>query len=249
MADEGNALMVRDSMRMVGWLGVGIFALVGCSSSSDGDGAESGTGAATAVASKTPTPAQKKVDDQCFVSFTHAAGQCNTSAGNDDAAFDKCLAPVRANLKSCCANGGSSECAADATPSEPTPAQKEVDDRCFVNFTHASSECNTKAGDDDAAFDACFGPVKDALKSCCADGGSSECAADAADPPPAGRSEPTAEQKAIDDACFVSFTHASGQCNTTAGNDDAAFDKCFAPVKAALATCCANGGSAECANP
>ena len=51
------------------------------------------------------------IDDACFVGYSHGAGDCNTRVGNDDAAYAKCLAPIKDELAACCANGGSPDCA------------------------------------------------------------------------------------------------------------------------------------------
>ena len=70
-----------------------------------------------------PTLPQTTADGECFVDYVHAAGRCNTTAGKDDAAFNTCMAPVKAGLKTCCdTRGGSPTCAADAKPPVKVPA-------------------------------------------------------------------------------------------------------------------------------
>lgn len=65
--------------------------------------------------SSTSQADQKNVNDQCFVSYSQAAGKCNSGAGADDVKFDACLKPVKAELVKCCNdNLGSASCAADA---------------------------------------------------------------------------------------------------------------------------------------
>jgi hypothetical protein len=197
-------------------------------SASGGDGADTNGGAGNEMNATKPSPTKSAVDTKCFVDYSHAAGRCNTSAGDDDAAFDKCLAPVKADLAACCKNGGSASCAGDATKSA------DVDTKCFVAYSHAAGRCNTSAGDDDAAFDKCLTPVKADLAACCKNGGSSSCAGDAT------------KSAEVDTKCFVDYSHGAGRCNTSAGDDDAAFDKCLTSVKADLAACCKDGGSSSC---
>ncbi len=122
---------------------------------------------------------QKKVDDQCFVEYSQAAGSCNQTAGEDDELFAKCLSPVKQALKKCCkTKGGSKKCAAEAAPIS-VKTQKAIDDKCFMDYSREAGRCNQNAGDDDTAFTACLTPIKDDLKNCCAEnGGSSTCAKD-----------------------------------------------------------------------
>jgi hypothetical protein len=54
---------------------------------------------------KADCDASKKVDDACFVGYSHGASQCNTTAGGDDAKFDKCLAKVKSDVAGCCVDG------------------------------------------------------------------------------------------------------------------------------------------------
>jgi hypothetical protein len=57
------------------------------------------------------------IDDQCFVSYSQAAGRCNSTFSNDHAAFLGCLAGPKANLVNCCRqDGASADCDADAQP-------------------------------------------------------------------------------------------------------------------------------------
>src|SRR5262249_12925163 len=98
-------------------IGIGLALVTGCGGS-EGDATESGTGAATV--NNGASSSQKKIDDQCFVSYSQAAGRCNKSAGADKAAFEKCLTPVKAALVACCKSGGSPSCADDASGSSAT---------------------------------------------------------------------------------------------------------------------------------
>ncbi|MGB5215372.1 MAG: hypothetical protein WBN88_17205 [Anderseniella sp.] len=57
------------------------------------------------------------IDDQCFVSYSQAAGRCNSTFPNDHAAFQSCLAGPKTNLSNCCRqDGASADCDADAQP-------------------------------------------------------------------------------------------------------------------------------------
>jgi hypothetical protein len=117
------------------------------------------------------------VDDACRAAYSEAAGRCNANARDDDAALTECLEPVKRQLLACCDDGGSAQCARDATSAGD--AQKTVDDHCRAAYSQAAGSCNTSAGDDDAAFSACLSPVKKELIACCNDGGSPSCAVDA----------------------------------------------------------------------
>ncbi len=122
--------------------------------------------------------AQQRVDDDCFVYYSQSAGRCNSDAGQDDAAFDRCLEPVKAEFRKCCrVNNGSPNCGSEAPPLN-RQAQKSVDDSCFVAYSQAAGRCNSFS--DESAFMGCLRPVKAQLKICCQDnGGSANCAADA----------------------------------------------------------------------
>ena len=159
---------------VVGISGLALAVLLGCGGSG-GDDSQSGTGAFSA-GNGGNSSSPKKIDDQCFVSYSQAAGRCNKTSGDDDAAFTKCLTPVKAALTACCKQGGSTSCAADATTTGDS--QKKVDDQCFVSYSQAAGKCNTRAGNDDAAFDKCLAPVKATLVACCKDGGGSPSCAD-----------------------------------------------------------------------
>lgn len=57
------------------------------------------------------------IDDQCFVSYSRAAGICNSTFPNDHAAFLSCIAGPKTNLVNCCKqDGASGDCDADAPP-------------------------------------------------------------------------------------------------------------------------------------
>jgi hypothetical protein len=138
----------------------------------------------TNVSQNSPKPAaravanaqelQQSADDLCFVSYSQSAGRCNSQHGNNDAAFNQCLAPVKADLSRCCENNdGSATCDENAGV---TPEQRNVDGQCFLNYTRSAGRCNDSAGQDDRRFTSCLGPVKTQLVRCCQNGGSATCA-------------------------------------------------------------------------
>jgi hypothetical protein len=229
-------IVMKCSELLRGAIAIGMGLVVGCGGPEE-DATESGSGAQSRGTPAAPSAAQKQVDDRCFASYSQAASRCNDSSGDDDAAFGRCLEPVKAGLVSCCRSGGSPSCAEDASSS--AEAQKQVDDQCFVAYSQAAGRCNDSSGDDDAKFTACLTPLKAELVSCCKNGGSPSCAEDA--------SGSSADQKKVDDECFVAYSQEAGRCNTSSGEDEAAFARCLEPVKASLVECCKNGGSPACA--
>ena len=132
---------------------------------------------------------QKAVDDNCNVQYSQSAGRCNEEAGNDESAFDKCLLPLKQDLKKCCdTNGGSAKCSGDPVASKVSNAKiriakKLVDDTCNVQYSQSAGRCAQEVGDDDKAFDQCLLPIKQDLKKCCdTNGGSAKCSEDAISP-------------------------------------------------------------------
>lgn len=112
------------------------------------------------------------VSAACTGAYSRAASTCNESS--TDAAFDACLADAKADLRTCCKSSSSPECAADARDKK---AEAEVSQACANAFSRKGLECGEIV--DDAAATVCIQSAKDALKSCCAKGGSPLCAADA----------------------------------------------------------------------
>jgi hypothetical protein len=162
------------SKQLVVWLGLGVSVLAACGGASQDDVA---TGDQHLETGDPAADTSKATDDRCFAAYSRAAGQCNKSAGDDEAAFTACLTPVKANLVTCCKGGGSTSCASDAARSGD--AEKAVDDECFVAYSQAAGHCNESAAGDESAFAACLAPAKADLTECCKNGGSASCDADA----------------------------------------------------------------------
>jgi hypothetical protein len=221
---------------------ISLLVVFSCLASGVATGCSSTSSAATGDDANQTATRGATADGTCFVQYSQAAGRCDQSAGKDDAAFDKCLSSVKNDLTACCQRSGGTPSCAEEAHSPAEAAQMLVDGDCSVKFSQAGLLCSNSAGKDDAAFGACLDLQRLALKQCCVERrGSPSCAKDA-------ETAPTRAQNTVDGQCFVDYVHAAGRCNTTAGNDDAAFNKCLAPVKADLKTCCdTRGGSPTCA--
>ncbi len=216
---------------------ISLLVVFSCLAAGVAAGCSSGSSAATGDDANQIAARGATADGTCFVQYSQAAGRCNQSAGKDDAAFNKCLSPVKSELTACCQRSGGTPSCAEEARSPAEAAQLLVDGDCSVRFTQAGLQCSNSAGKDDAAFGACMNLNRLELKQCCVERrGSPSC----------GKDAPTAPT--VDGECFVDYVHAAERCNATAGNDDAAFNKCLAPVKAGLKTCCdTRGGSPVCA--
>ena len=122
------------------------------------------------------TAQNNPVDDECFVAYSRAIGQCNANNQKSDAQDTACLAPMKRQLKDCCRQtGASSQCAADSV----FPAQQEADYRCYSFYIQESESCKAR-GKSYRSYAACLVPIKRDLRRCCIESkGSSECAGEA----------------------------------------------------------------------
>lgn len=141
---------------------LGTAILAGCASPpTDDDGSSSAavTGADQVAAS-------------CAGRYGTAASACNDKP--TDSEFDACIAGAKAELKTCCKASSSATCAADA---EDEMAVAAINGACQNEYSRAAKACDEAS--DDAAFATCSANAKSKLKTCCAKGGSADCAADA----------------------------------------------------------------------
>ena len=138
-----------------------------------------------------------------------------------------------------CQSASPKELASETSLVQTSTGPKEVDEACFLEYSHAADRCNSDFAIDNRAFHKCLEPVKGGLASCCKErGGSSKCL-DAAH---------KADMKKVDDECFAAYGYSAAECNVESDGDEHGFGKCLGPVKQRLKDCCkSKGGSVNCA--